>query len=136
MSFNSTLPVYYPELIGVSKIKIKSDGDTEAEYYVCKRHCDAIEPRIFEKLEAQQWESTDLIEIELRDVPCYHDFFKLLKEGTCQIRLEKSGKFQQTCDYFGASILANNVKIYFGRESVPPGNISRLYFFDSVNLAR
>lgn len=121
MDVNSTLPSYYPNLIGVSRIAIKSNDDIEAEFYVCKRLCDEYEPRIFEKLEAQQWESTDLIEILVRDVPCYHDFFKLLKDGTCQISLEKSGNFQKTCEYFGAKILANNVKVHFGRASVNAG---------------
>ena len=122
MDVNSTLPSYYPELIGVSRIIVKSKGEIEAEFYVCKRLCDDIEPRIFEVLESKQWESTDIIEIQSRDAPCYLDFFKLLKDGTCRISLEKSGEFQKTCDYFGASTLAQNVKSYFGGESIPTGN--------------
>ena len=112
---------YHPELIGVSKIDIKSQGEIEAQYFVSKMHCDQFEPRIFEKLESLQWESTDLIEIELEDVPCYIDFFKLLREGVCQITLEKSGKFIKTCEYFGATQLAKNVRVYFGRELLRKG---------------
>ena len=125
MDFNSTvstLPSYHPELIGVSRIQIKSKDETEAKYYVCKRLCDDYEPEIFKTLERQQWESTDIIEIQLSDVPSYKEFFKLLKDGTCQIGLEKSRKFQQTCEYFGACNLANRVKAHFGRESIPTGN--------------
>ena len=113
----STLSSYHPELIGVSRIQIKSKDEIEANYYVCKKLCDSYEPKIFEKLESHQWESTDIIEIKLRDVPCYRDFFKLLKDGTCQISLEKSRKFQKTCEYFGARNLASNVKAHFGEES-------------------
>ena len=122
LDINSTLSSYHPELIGVSKIQIKSKTGTEAEYYVCKRLCDVYEPKIFEKLESQQWESTDIIEVKLEDVPLHRDFFKLLRDGTCTISLEKSRKFQKTCEYFGACNLANNVKAHFGRESIPTGN--------------
>ena len=126
---------YYPELIGVSRIVIKSNDENVAEFYVCKMHCDQIEPRIFEKLEAQQWESTDVVEIQLDDVPCYVDFFKLLKDGVCRISLEKSGKFIKTCEYFGAKKLANTVKVYFGRESVPTGNISKYSFMKNKEFS-
>ena len=129
----STLSSYHPELIGVSRIQITSKYEIEAEYYVCKRMCDDYEPKIFEKLERQQWESTDIIEIKLRDVPCYRDFFKLLKDGSCTITLEKSGKFQKTCEYFGAINLANNVKAHFGGESIEHTgnnlNYSRIYLY-------
>ena len=134
MDFNSTvstLSSYHPELIGVSRIQIKSKGETEAEYYVCKRLCDVYEPEIFKKLERQQWESTDIIEIDLGDVPAYVDFFKLLRDGMCTISLEKSRKFQLTCDFFGAKNLADKVKAHFGRESIPKGktlNYLRIYF--------
>ena len=140
----STLSSYHPELIGVSRIQIKSKHEIEAEYYVCKRLCDDYEPKIFEKLESQQWESTDVIEINFRHVPCHRDFFKLLKDGTCQISLEKSRKFQETCEYFGAINLANNVKAHFGGESIIPHtgnnlNYLRIYFFyplDSLRFIR
>ena len=110
------------------QIDIKSQGEIEAQYFVSKMHCDQFEPRIFEKLESLQLESTDVLEIDLDDVPCYIDFFKLLKEGMRPITLEKSGDFLKTCEYFGATQLANNVKNYFG-QIVPPnegpkGNIS------------
>ena len=128
----STLSSYHPELIGVSRIQIKSKHEIEAEYYVCKRLCDDYEPKIFEKLESQQWESTDVIEINFRHVPCHRDFFKLLRDGTCQISLEKSRKFQETCEYFGATNLANNVKAHFGGKSIKTGNnlnYSIIYFY-------
>ena len=121
---------YYSELIGVSIIDIKSKGDVEAQYFVSKMHCDQFEPRMFETLESNQWESTDLIEIELEDVPCYIEFFKLLREGTCQITLAKSGQFIKTCEYFGATQLAKNVRVYFGRELLRKGKnlVFRIFF--------